>query len=155
MYKKLTLHLPWIICFIMNLSAQLPSNARSPEMSSVISGLRRVRVGRIGMVEQNLVDLMADALKACGYVVDREVRLAPKCRIDIVVSFANDIKIGVEAKRGRPNKTSATAQVRRYAETSRLSGIVFVAERAFDMPDMIADIPVAVVSLYAGMGISL
>lgn len=124
-------------------------------MATVCAALRRVRVDRVGELESVLVDAMARQLAAAGIPYRREVVLAPRSRIDLAVPTPDGRLVGVEAKKGRPRAASAAAQVSRYALTGRLAGVVFVAERAFDLPAEIDGVPVAVVSLHASMGIAL
>ena len=125
-------------------------------LEKVVSALRSLRVVRVGLLEGQLVDLMADALAAAGLEFTREVRLAPGSRIDLCVRCGSTgPAIGVEAKKGRPGAASAAAQVARYAATGRLSAVVFVAERAFDLPLEMSGIPVRAVSLQSSMGIAL
>lgn len=125
-------------------------------LASVVLALRRLRVVRVGLLESVLVDMMAAELDRDGISYQREVVLAPRCRIDLVVPIAgSDLLLGIEAKKGRPNATSAAAQVARYAATGKLAAIVFVAERTFDLPSEMSGIPVRTVSLQAAMGIAL
>lgn len=123
-------------------------------MQQVVAALKHVRIVQAGLSEQALVDLMVQELDRAGLVYRREQALGARSRIDIVVPDG-DLLVGIEAKRRRPNETTVKAQVLRYAKTGKLSGIVFVAERAFDLPPEIAGIPVASVSLHANHGISL
>lgn len=124
-------------------------------LERVVASLRRVRVVRQGQLECGLVDAMAERLQRDGLSLRREVRLAPGCRIDLLVGGDGESLIGIEAKKGRPNATAVAAQLGRYAATGKLSAIVFVAERAFDLPRWLDGIPVRTVSLAAGMGIAL
>jgi hypothetical protein len=127
-----------------------------PELTAVLGALRRIRLIRVGLLEERLVDLICGELDKAGIAHEREVVLAPGCRIDIAVPTSGDGRIvGIEAKKGRPRASSAEAQVARYARTGRLAAIVFVAERTFDLPRRLAGVPVATVSLQAAMGIAL
>ena len=125
-------------------------------IDSTLSALRGIRNERVGLLEEKLVDMMSEALGARGIPHDREVPLAPGCRIDLTVPLPGTEKvIGIEAKKGRPRASSVEAQVTRYANTGRLAAIIFVAERTFDLPEAIAGIPVHAVSLDAALGIAL
>jgi len=124
-------------------------------MARALAALRRVRPTKFGLSEAALVDLMETALRADGLEPRREVRLAPRCRVDLALPDGDLLLIGIEAKRGRPEATPTTAQVVRYAESGKLSGVILVAERAFDLPPMIGGIPVAALGLHSSFGISL
>jgi hypothetical protein len=126
------------------------------ELTVVMDALKRMRVVRVGLLESQLVDLMAEELERSGLAFTREVRLGPGCRIDMTVPVeGSSMAVGIEAKKSRPNAMSAAAQVARYAATGRLTAVVFVAERAFDLPEEMSGIPVRAVSLQASMGIAL
>jgi hypothetical protein len=132
-----------------------PAPCPASELAAVLGALRRIRVVRVGLLEERLVDLMCGELTRDGIAHEREVTLAAGCRIDVAVPSADGLLIGIEAKKGRPRAASAEAQVARYAMTGRLAAIIFVAERAFDLPDVLWGVPVATVSLQSAMGIAL
>jgi hypothetical protein len=124
-------------------------------LARVVAALGRLRVVKVGLLESSLVDDMAAALEAEGLPVEREVRLAPRCRVDLAVPMPDGRLVGIEAKKNRPSATKAAAQVERYVRTGRLCAAVLVAERAPDLPAAIDGTPVAAVSLSAAFGISL
>lgn len=124
-------------------------------MAAAVAALRGLRLVRVGLLEARLVDAMEDALKAAGLEPVREVVLGRGCRIDLALPTRGGLLIGIEAKRSRPNAARTSAQLARYAATGRLCGIVFVAERAFDLPPSTCGIPAAAVSLQAGFGVAL
>lgn len=133
----------------------ITTTPRPPEMDAAVAALRGLRFSRVGLLEAQLVDLLEAALERAGLSPSREVALAPGCRIDLALPAASGLLIGIEAKRGRPGVAAAAAQVTRYARTGRLGGLVFVAERAFDLPSTLGGVPVSAVSLQASFGIAL
>lgn len=126
----------------------------SRTMKNCIVAFKRVRVARFNLSETALVDLMAEALKGAEIAYAREVKLGPRCRVDLAVEDG-DLLVGIEAKKGRPDAASTEAQVARYAATGKLSGVVMIAERAFDMPSEMSGIPCIALSLHSLFGIAL
>lgn len=79
--------------------------------------------------EDELQAGVAGVLAAAGFAVEREVRLSLRDRIDLLV----DGCVGVEVKiAGIPS--SVERQMRRYAESDRLTGLVLVTNRARHRP---------------------
>lgn len=125
-------------------------------LDATVAALSTLRISLAGLSETALVDRMSDALTAAGIGHHREVRLAPRCRIDLAVPVPGAQScIGIEAKKGRPRAPDAAAQVERYAATGRVDALIFVAERAFDLPETLSGIPIRTVSLNTLMGIAL
>jgi hypothetical protein len=88
------------------------------------------------------------ALAGAGIHAKREVVLAPRCRVDLLT----DRGIGIEVKRGKPNRQAVAAQLQRYAETGKLIGIVLVMDRMI-LP-VEAGIPYRFVSLNMNWGVA-
>ncbi len=69
----------------------------------------------------------------CQISFEKEYRLAPRNRIDFFI----DGGIGLEVKRGKPNKTRVTKQLQRYASFEDIKAIVLVVDRTVDIPNEI------------------
>lgn len=79
-------------------------------------------------------------LVAAGLTVRREVRLTERDRIDFLVA---DIGIEVKVKGER----EPLRQLRRYASSAQVAGLLLVTTRAAELPFTLDGKPVAVVSL--------
>ena len=100
--------------------------------------------------EYDLHGLVAEALQKADIEFQHEAPLAKRCRIDFLCG-----DIGVEIKRGRPDKTPVESQLRRYAETGRLSALILVSEKTLpSLPGFVASIPVYPVSLQKLWGVA-
>lgn len=133
-----------------------PATALDATLAATLAALSTLRIALAGQPESALVDRMSDALTAADLPHSREVRIAPRCRIDLLVPVPGaQACIGIEAKKGRPRAPETAAQVERYADTKRVAALIFVAERAFDLPETLSGIPIRTVSLNTLMGIAL
>ena len=63
--------------------------------------------------------------------------------------------IGIEVKKGRPDRRTLLAQITRYLESGRLSEIVVVMQRAVSLPERVLGRRVTVVSLNRLWGVAL
>jgi hypothetical protein len=95
--------------------------------------------------EAQLQAALADALTADGYLVLREAPLGGG-RIDLLVG-----RIGIEVKVAG-SRAPVLRQLRRYADPTRLDGLVLVTTRArqLAMPADVGGIPLEVVELITG-----
>ena len=73
--------------------------------------------------EDQLQGAIADALRSKGHAVEREVMIAPGCRIDMMVG-----RVGIEVKVGGAPRTVAR-QLGRYIRSDRVDGLVLVTSR--------------------------
>ena len=97
-------------------------------MQRVAEALHTIRAPRPDM-EYDLHRLVAEALLRAGISFKHETQLAPRCRID----FLCEEGIGIEIKRGKPQKTPLAAQLARYAQSGGLTGLIVVSEKAADV----------------------
>lgn len=111
------------------------------ELDRVLEMLRALRVP-LSTDEYELHRQIAALLTEKGFSFEHEKQLMPRCRIDFVVDG-----IGIEVKRGRPNKTSLLRQAERYLASGLLSGIILVCEQGLDMPETLRGLPCRVLSL--------
>jgi len=98
-----------------------------PELSLVDRVLVATRSIRIPVVrlESEVVVAIIKALEGAGLAYEREVTIAPRCRVDLLVEGA----VAVEVKKGKPNAKSVASQVARYASSEMVETVVLVSER--------------------------
>ena len=118
-------------------------------MEKVLQALRCIRAPLV-QGEYDLHALVAESLQKADIAFLHEAALGSRARIDFLCG-----KIGVEVKRGRPNKAVLEKQLLRYLQSDRLDGIVVVVERAANLPKMLLGKPVAVISLHSLWGIAM
>lgn len=116
----------------------VPRVVATGAMSACLAQVRRV-IGALRMPPQRLeAPIQAAVAAVClasGAAVEREVVLAPRCRIDLVVTMPHETptmawRVGVEVKKGKPNSTKLAEQARRYFATQQLDALVLVVERS-------------------------
>ncbi len=100
--------------------------------------------------EYDLHGLTADALQRAEIPFRHEAPLAPRCRIDFLCG-----SVGIEIKRGRPDRIPVEKQLLRYAETGKLTALILLSEKTLpSLPGFAAGVPVYPVSLYKLWGIA-
>lgn len=119
------------------------------DLDLVLAALSALRVP-LQQGEYDLHLLVMDALNAAGVSWEHEVKLAPRCRIDLMCG-----SIGIEIKRGATVRARLLEQLRRYAECDQTSALVVVAEKSIDLPHTILGKPVRLVCLNRLWGIAL
>ena len=101
--------------------------------------------------EYDLHGLVADALQRAEIDFRHEAPLAPRCRIDFLCGT-----VGIEIKRGRPDVNAVGKQLRRYADSGKLTAIILLSEKtAPSLPGFVSGIPVYPVSLQKLWGIAI
>ena len=100
--------------------------------------------------EYDLHRLVMDALDAASLPWEHEVKLAPRCRIDLMCG-----KVGIEIKRGKVEKARILEQLRRYAECEQVQGLILVTEKTVPVPHSINGKPVRLICLNRLWGIAL
>ena len=118
-------------------------------MEQIIEALQTLRAP-IQQGEYDLHRLVMDALAERGIPCEHEVSLAPRCRIDLMCS-----SVGIEIKRGKPQRARLLEQLARYARCEQVRGMILVAERSVDLPGSICGKPVKVICLNRLWGIAL
>ncbi len=111
------------------------------ELEQVLVLLRGLRAP-LSTDEYELHRQIAGLLHERGLAFEHEKQLMPRCRIDFFVGG-----VGVEVKRGRPNRSALLRQAERYLSSGRLSGIILVCEQGLEMPESILGLPCRVLSL--------
>ena len=100
--------------------------------------------------EYDLHRLVMDALDAAGIPWEHEVKLAPRCRIDLMCGG-----VGIEIKRGKIEKARILEQLRKYAACGQVQGLILVTEKTVPVPHTISGKPVRLVCLNRLWGIAL
>ena len=99
--------------------------------------------------EYDLHGMVAEALQNADIDFRHEAPLAPRCRIDFLCG-----DIGIEIKRGRPERIPVESQLRRYAETGKLKALILVSEKTRPTPGFVSGVPVYPVSLQKLWGVA-
>ena len=100
--------------------------------------------------EYDLHRLVMDALDAASLPWEHEVRLAPRCRIDLMCGG-----VGIEIKRGAVDKRRVLEQLRRYDASPQVEALFLVTEKTVPVPHAILGKPVRLVCLNRLWGIAL
>ena len=100
--------------------------------------------------EYDLHRLVMDALDAKGIPWEHEVKLAPRCRIDLMCGG-----VGIEVKRGKVDKARLLTQLRKYADCDQVEGLMLVTEKNVALPHTIHGKPVRLICLNRLWGIAL
>ena len=100
--------------------------------------------------EYDLHRLVMDSLDAAGIPWQHEVRLAPRCRIDLMCGA-----VGVEIKRGKLDKARLLVQLRKYADCGQVEGLILVTEKTVALPRTIYGKPLRQICLNRLWGIAL
>ena len=100
--------------------------------------------------EYDLHRLVMDALDAAALPWEHEVRLAPRCRIDLMCG-----SVGVEIKRGAVDKARVLQQLSRYAACPQVTALILVTEKTIPLPHAIGGKPVRLLCLNRLWGIAL
>ena len=118
------------------------------EAEKILQALMEIRAPG-AQDEYDLHGLIAKALEKAELPFLHEAPLAPRCRIDFLCG-----EIGLEVKKGRPDKGTLEKQLKRYAETGKLSALIVVSEHTGSVPAFVGKIPVYAVSLQKLWGLA-
>ena len=119
------------------------------EMEAILAALSTLRAP-LQQGEYDLHALVMDCLRARGIAFEHERRLGPRCRIDLLAG-----SVGIEIKKGRPEIGRLREQLRRYAASEEISGLIVVSERNAALPQTIGGKPLRLVCLNRLWGIAL
>ena len=100
--------------------------------------------------EYQLHDHIAAALSSGGFVIQHEAVLAPRCRIDFLADG-----IGIEVKRGKPQKAALIRQCSRYMASEKLEALILVLDTSVTLPDELNGKPLITFGLNKLWGIAL
>lgn len=119
-------------------------------LTQIAASLAAIRVVTADNPETALHAEIASALTRNGHHWEHEVSLAPRNRIDFVVERV----IGIEVKTGLPTRATVLPQLRRYAMTRKLNGIILVAERRISVPEDLHGVSVRSTGLLSNWGLA-
>lgn len=100
--------------------------------------------------EMELHQQVIDALRAAGFDPQHEVRLGPRCRIDVMCG-----DVGVEIKKSRPQPAPLRRQLERYAAFDAIAEMLVIAPRGVNLPAKIGGKRVRMLALERLWGIWL
>lgn len=100
--------------------------------------------------EYQLHDYIAAALRDGGFDMQHEAILGPRCRIDFLVDG-----VGIEVKRGKPQKSALIRQCARYLQSDKLEALILVLDTSVSLPGEIAGKPLLTFGLNRLWGIAL
>ena len=100
--------------------------------------------------EYDLHRLVMDALDTASIPWEHEVKLAPRCRIDLLCG-----SVGIEIKRGKVEPARVKEQLRKYAACEQVQGLILVTEKTVPLPHTMNGKPVRLICLNRLWGIAL
>ena len=118
-------------------------------MQHIIDAISALRVP-LQQGEYDLHRLVMDALDAAAIPWAHEVKLAPRCRIDLMCG-----SVGIEIKRGKIERARILTQLQRYAECEQVQGLILVTEKTVPVPHTICGKPVRLICLNRLWGIAI
>ena len=120
------------------------------QVEKIIEALKEVRAPLLEE-ESTLHQLVAQALRDKGIAFIHEARIGTRCRIDFLV----EENIGLELKKGKPNKKQLLEQLKRYVSAPEIERLMVVVERWVDLPGELKGKPVHLLSTNRLWGIAL
>lgn len=124
-------------------------NSCMNELQSILSALRKIRAPQCTS-EYNLHALILNALTSANLTVSHEALLQPRRRIDFLCGT-----VGVEVKRGKPQRTMLLKQLTAYASCNAIEALILVAEHPPRLPDILCGKPLVVLSLQRLWGVAV
>ena len=119
------------------------------KLTQLTRTLSRLRIP-LAQSEYQLHEWIAAALRDGGFVVQHEVSIAPRCRIDFLIDG-----IGIEVKRGKPDRRALIRQCTRYLESEAVQALILVLDTNITLPPEIASKPLVTFGLNKLWGIAL
>jgi hypothetical protein len=90
----------------------------------VVNLAKSIRID-LARMESDIVSLFSYKLEDVGISHYREVRILPRCFVDILTEDG----VAIEFKRGKPNTKKVAEQIERYSKSDMVKFIVLVTER--------------------------
>ena len=116
---------------------------------SVMRALQTIRCGAV-CTEEELHALASKAFEDAKIPVIHEARLGPRCRIDFLADG-----IGIEVKRGKPQKAALLKQCGRYLENEQLEALILVLDASVSLPRELHGKPLITFGLNKLWGVAL
>ena len=118
-------------------------------MQQIIDAISTLRAP-LQQGEYDLHRLVMDALASAGVPFAHEVKLGPRCRIDLLCGG-----VGIEIKRGKIEIARVKEQLRKYAACPQVEGLILVTEKTVPLPHTMNGKPVRLICLNRLWGIAL
>lgn len=100
--------------------------------------------------EYDLHALISSALEKADLSYIHEAKIGKNCRADFMVG-----NICVEVKKSRPDKNTLLKQITRYLASESVDGMLVVTQKSVNLPPVIMNKPVRLLSLDKLWGVSL
>ena len=121
----------------------------SQKLNELKRALSSLRIPLI-VNEYQLHDYIAAALRDGGFDMQHEAVLGPRCRIDFLVDG-----VGIEVKRGKPQKAALIKQCTRYLQSDRREALILVLDTSISLPGEVMGKPLVTFGLNRLWGIAL
>lgn len=119
-------------------------------VDKIVESLKRIRINP-SPYEYDLQKIVADRFTRDGIPFVPEYVLGKNARIDFFV-----FGIGIEVKKGIPNRTNVLRQLERYAEYEEIKYLILVSERKIhEIPSTIGGKPCMCIILSRNWGVAL
>ncbi len=124
-------------------------NSTQEKLHELTGALSHLRIP-LTESEYQLHEYIAAALRSGGFDVQHEARLGPRCRIDFLVNG-----VGIEVKRGKPQKGPLLQQCARYLESGQVEALILVLDTSVKLPSLIGGKPLITFGLNRLWGVAL
>lgn len=118
--------------------------------NQIISALKEIRVNVV-KEEYILQEMIAKEFDNAYISYKKEYKLGPRKRID----FFLEPGIGIEVKKGKPNKRTTIKQLKRYTEVEKIKMLILVVERNLSIPEKINGVKCLSFGVNRNWGIAL
>ncbi|MFW6029518.1 MAG: hypothetical protein ACOCRO_04620 [Halanaerobiales bacterium] len=118
--------------------------------NQIISALKEIRVNVV-KEEYILQEMIAKEFENANISYKKEYKLGPRKRID----FFLEPGIGIEVKKGKPNKRTTIKQLKRYTEVEKIKMLILVVERNLSIPEKINGVKCLSFGVNRNWGIAL
>ncbi len=102
------------------------------------------------VTEEQMHAFVANCLEQNQIEYIHEYRFANRARIDFYCDG-----IGIEIKKGKPNRAQILAQLKKYAEENTICAIIVLVQSAMQLPQSLANKPIYVLPIYKAWSLSL
>lgn len=93
-------------------------------VEEVLAALNSIRINPVAQ-EYDLQNTISQYLKQANIYFQKEYKLAPRNRIDFLVSGG----ICIEVKKGKPTRAKTMQQLQRYTSFREIKAVILVVER--------------------------
>lgn len=116
--------------------------------------LRSLKRNRMGFIEEEYIiqDNIAKQFDKDHIEYKKEYKLGPRNRIDF---YIEELGIGIETKKGKPNKDNLFKQLTRYSQFESIKELIVVVERSVKLPQSINGKNITIISLNKLQGVAI